>query len=33
MNIQQEGRRKRQEAEVEMQKLENELKEKLLQLR
>ena len=33
MNIQQEGRRLRQEAEVEMQKLENELKEKLLQLR
>lgn len=33
MNIQQEGRRKRQEAEVEMQKLENDLKEKLLQIR
>lgn len=33
MNIQQEGRRKRQEAEVVMQKLENELKEKLLQVR
>ncbi len=33
MQIQQEGRRKRQEAEAEMQKLEQDLKEKLLQIR
>lgn len=33
MQIQQEGRRKRQEAEAEMQRLENELKQKLLQVR
>ena len=32
MRIQQEGRQKRQEAEVEMQRLENELKNKLLQM-
>ena len=32
MHIQQEGRQKRREAEVEMQRLENELKEKLLQI-
>ncbi|MDD3403804.1 MAG: toxic anion resistance protein [Hespellia sp.] len=32
MNIQREGRVKRQEAEVELQRLENELKEKLLQV-
>lgn len=32
MQIQQEGRRKRQEAEVEMQRLEGELKQKLLQI-
>ena len=33
MNIQEEGRRKRQEAEVEIRKMENELKEKLLQIK
>ncbi|MGN0334294.1 MAG: toxic anion resistance protein [Lachnospiraceae bacterium] len=33
MHIQQEGRRKRQEAEVEMQRMENELKQKLLEIR
>lgn len=33
MQIQQEGRQKRQEAEAEMQRLENELKQKLLQVR
>lgn len=32
MKIQQEGRQKRQEAEVEMQRLENELKQKLLEI-
>ena len=32
MRIQQEGRQKRQEAEVEMQRLETELKQKLLQM-
>ena len=32
MHIQQEGRQKRREAEVEMQRLENELKQKLLQI-
>lgn len=33
MRIQQEGRQKRQEAEIEMQRMENELKQKLLQIR
>ena len=32
MKIQQEGRRKRQEAEVEMHRMENELKQKLLEI-
>lgn len=33
MNIQQEGRQRRQEAEVELQKIEEELKQKLLEIR
>ena len=33
MRIQQEGHQKRMEAEVEMQKIEDELKQKLLQIR
>lgn len=33
LNIQEEGRRKRQEAEVEIRKMENELKDKLLEIR
>ena len=32
MQIQKDGRQKRQDAEVEIQRLENELKEKLLQI-
>ena len=33
LKIQQEGRQKRKEAEIEMQKMENDLKQKLLQVR
>ena len=33
MRIQQEGRQKRREAEVEMQRMEGELREKLLEIR
>ena len=33
MQIQEDGRRKRQEAEVELRKMEQELKDKLLQIR
>ena len=32
LKIQQEGRQKRKEAEIEMQKMENDLKQKLLQV-